>query len=79
MTKKEYCESHSVCSVWGDSAFSSVEVHGIEAEGVEDYVYYVRVSGSKRTYHKSKIRYYDSRPYFSYFAQDIFLDEVLKV
>lgn len=79
MTKKEYCETHPIWGIWGDSAFSDVEVHGIEQEGVDDYVYYVRISDSKKTYHKSKIRYYDNRPYFSWFAQDIFLDEVLRV
>ena len=79
MTKKEYCESHPVCGLWSDSAFSDVEVHGIEYEDYEYYVYYVRILCDKKTYHKSKIRYYDDRPYFSYFAQDIFLDEVMRV
>ena len=79
MTKKEYCETHPVCGTWADSAFSGIEIHGIENEDYDDYVYYVRVLSSKKTYHKSKIRYYDDRPYFSWFAQDIFLDEVSKV
>lgn len=79
MTKKEYCETHPTCGLWSDSTFSGIEVHGIEQEGVEDYVYYVRITCDKKTYHKSKIRYYNNRPYFSWFAQDVFLHEVLKV
>lgn len=79
MTKKEYCETHSTCGIWSDSAFSGIEVHGIEQEDYEDYVYYVRTLDSKKTYHKSKIRYYNNRPYFSWKDIDIFLDEVLRV
>ena len=79
MTKKEYCETHPVCGLWSDSAFSGVEVHGIEDVECESYAYYVHIAEDRRTCHKSKIRYYDNRPYFSYFAQDIFLDEVMRV
>ena len=79
MTKKEYCETYPIWGVWPDSAFTGIEVHGIERDSCEDYVYYIRILGNKRTYHKSKIRYYDNRPYFSWKDVDIFLNEILKV
>lgn len=79
MTKKEYCETHPIWGVWPDSTCVGFEIHGIEREATESYVYYIRILGGKRTYHKSKIRYYDNRAYFSWFAQDVFLNEVLKV
>lgn len=78
MTKKEYCETHPILSLWSDSAQSGIAVCGYEY-GVYNYVYYIRVLGDKRTYHKSKIRYYDNRPYFSWKDIDIFLDDVSRV
>lgn len=89
MTKKEYCETHPICGLWSDSAFFNfkapgidvhgIEVHGIEQENLEDYIYYAHVCGDNKTYHKNKIRYYNSRPYFNWKGIDIFLDEILRV
>ena len=79
MTKREYCETYPICSTWSDSAFSGVEIHGIEHEGCDNYVYYVRVLGDKRTYHKSKIRYYNNRSYFSWKDVDIFFDDIIRI
>ena len=54
MSKQEYCNTHEAVAYY--SGFGGLEIHGVEYENGEDYVY--AVSGawcSKKAYHKLKV------------------------
>jgi hypothetical protein len=81
MTKaKAYCLSHDTIAVRSESAFSGVEVKGIEWEDGEQYMYYVDVAGDSRTYHRAMIKVNNrSRYYITRLGRYLFLDEIVRV
>ena len=80
MTKKEYCESHRTIGVWDNEVVAcKAKIHGFEYDCGKNYncVYFTGICGEKTTFHRSKIRYYDGNPFFSWGGKDIYFDDVM--
>lgn len=81
MTKKEYCSSHPIVATYCNGLFT-VKIHGVE-HGIEDYIYCVaeslNASSRNCSYHKLKIQYNCTSPYFLLYGCRIPLAECIRI
>ena len=78
MTPKKYCESHDVIAYY--SGWGGVEIHGVEDEGCETYVYFKASAWyGKKTYHRCKVHFSQKgHAYFRCGRGMIYLSECIK-
>ena len=78
MNKRTYCLENETIGYY--SGWGGIEIHGMEYECGEDYVYFVGGAwGSTPSYHKAKVQYtLTGNPYFNYRSHRIPLSECLR-